>query len=91
MNMERELTDIKFYVNNTNKDFNPEVFAIFLNEVNPFNGNLFLGYAHIGQHSEYHFDYIKESKEATENEYKDLYNELTNIVGYNLNVLNKIN
>lgn len=76
-------TDVKFYENNE------EVYAIFIDEINPYDGNLFIGYAHIGQHSEYHIDYIKESKIATKEQYQDLYNELTKLIGYtNLNVLN---
>ena len=50
--------------------------------------NKYLCYAHIGQHSACHSDYIKECKEANYNEYSDLLKELI-IIGYkNLNILN---
>jgi hypothetical protein len=43
-------------------------------------------YAHIGQHSDYSMEYAKECKEATPEDYKDLFEELTSI-GYNLEVV----
>lgn len=49
-------------------------------------------YQHIGQHSG--ADYlgvIERSKAATEAEYKELYNELTKQIGYNLRVIKKRN
>ena len=52
------------------------------------------GYAHMGQHCEFHedfltdgFDGIHKIETATEEEYKELFNELTNKVGYKLEVL----
>ena len=77
-----EITNVKFYKNND------EVFAIFLDEIT-FEENMFSGYAHIGQHSLIHFQYIKESEVAKKDEYIELYNELTNLIGYKLNVINK--
>ena len=50
-----------------------------------------LSYAHIGQHCTAHFsDWVNQSKLATPEEYKDLFNELTNVIGYNLKILNRI-
>ena len=51
------------------------------------NQTLYLSYSHIGQHSEVCIDYVKESKEATEQQYNDLAEELISI-GYNLTILN---
>jgi len=46
-------------------------------------------YMHVGQHSDADYNHcIKITKQCTESEYKDLYNELTNI-GYNLKVMKK--
>lgn len=63
------------------KDSETEVFAYFpqLKEC----------YAHIGQHSACSIEYVNECKICVEKEnYSDLYKELTNSVGYLLNVLN---
>jgi hypothetical protein len=53
------------------------------------NNYLVLSYMHVGQHSDadYH-GIIRESKPAKEDEYKDLFNELTSI-GYDLKVVKK--
>jgi hypothetical protein len=45
-------------------------------------------YAHIGQHSAIHIDYVKECSEPTAIECLALHNELINI-GYDIIVLNK--
>lgn len=75
-------TKVLFLYNEANED----LFAFFpeLKE----KENTFLAYSHIGQHSECHIEYAKESKEVTELQYMDLYNELTNS-GYNLQLTNK--
>lgn len=79
-----EKTNVKFYVHKGNN----ELFALFPDDINPWDGNEFTGYAHIGQHSMINILYIKESRVAKKSEYLELYNELTNIVGYDLNVMN---
>lgn len=43
-------------------------------------------YACLGQHSSAHIDYVKGLKPATEEQYKELKNELETI-GYNLEIL----
>jgi hypothetical protein len=87
-----EKTRVKFYINDTDENFNPDVFAVFPDEILVVIGKpeLLSGYQHVGQHGHYHIDYIKESKVATKEQYQDLYDELTNLVGYDLEVLNKI-
>ncbi len=50
-----------------------------------------MSYMHIGQHSGAVLSIIDSTKLATEIEYKDLYSELTNIVGYKLKVKKKMN
>ena len=47
-------------------------------------------YAHVGQHSTCTYDYANTLKTASKAEYADLYDELTNHVGYKLNVLEKL-
>jgi len=53
----------------------------------PENNNCILSYAHIGQHSQAHKDFLN-SPNAHFNKYIDLYFELTNSVGYDLEVFN---
>ena len=55
---------------------------------------MYNSYATIGQHTEIHEDFLTNGKvgkhlveDATEDEYKELFNELTNKVGYKLQVL----
>jgi len=88
-----EKTKVKFYINDTDKNFDPDVFAVFLNDIIDDvligNTDFFDCYQHVGQHGQCHIDYIKESKVATKEQYQDLYDELTNLVGYDLEVLNK--
>jgi hypothetical protein len=44
----------------------------------------------IGQHSSADYHYVvKQTKLASKEQYNDLYNELTNSVGYDLRVLKK--
>ncbi len=66
---------------------NGEIIALFPEMV---NGYFVCSYMHMGQHSdaEYHHA-ISSTNPATEEEYKDLYNELTNQVGYILRILKK--
>ena len=47
-------------------------------------------YAHMGQHSTCTYDYANTLKTASESEYKELYDELSNYVGYDLNVLKSL-
>jgi predicted DNA-binding WGR domain protein len=82
-------TAVKFYMSKQTEDFDPEVYAVFIEEVNPFDANLFDSYAHVGQHGQCHINYIKESTQATKEQYQKLYDELTNLIGYDLFVLNE--
>jgi len=72
-----------------------EINAIFPEEVQAVvNGaKHYLGYAHIGQHTEIHEDFLTDGKvgehtvkTATKEEYLELYNELLSI-GYDLEVV----
>ena len=83
-----ETTNVKFYLSKQTEDFDPEVYAVFVDNKYPYDNNMFECYATIGQHALAHIDYINESTLATKEQYQELYNELTNIVGYNLIVLN---
>lgn len=81
-------TLVKFY-----KHVDGEVMAFFpqLNYNKQIYGNgMKTCYAHIGQHSACHVDYINDGpvKPATRNDYLPLATELTSI-GYSLKILNK--
>jgi len=79
------MTNVKFLYHKGNK----EIFAYFPEEIFDSKGNA-TSYAHIGQHSACSNEYANESREAKLSEYKDLLNELVNVVGYNdLEILNK--
>ena len=71
-----------FLYNEENKD----LFAYFPDEDQ--GRGMKSGYSHIGQHSSVHSDYAMESRQATEEEYKDLKAELESM-GYNLKVVNR--
>ena len=80
MKKDIDTVKVKFY-----KDTESDVFAYFpmMFEIDNFK----LCYAHVGQHSVCHPDYLKECKIATRHEYKELREELESI-GYKLNILN---
>jgi len=70
---------------------NDEVFAFFIEEeFTTGKRDLFNSYAHIGQHSACHLDYAERSTLATKEEYKELEKELTSLVGYNLEIIEKL-
>lgn len=84
-------TDVKFLIEKPEGNLPCSVFAFFpkekYNNIGTDADKLFTCYAHIGQHSACHIDYVNECKQATKEEYKDLKEELESI-GYNLNILN---
>lgn len=68
-----------------------EINAIFIDKKE--TEETYLGYAHIGQHTEIHEDFLNKEvvgkhkvSNATKEEYLELYNELEKI-GYNLEVI----
>jgi hypothetical protein len=63
-----------------------EVFAFFPDDIYSDDKNVKTCYAHIGQHSSCHIDYLIGCQKATKEQYADLYSELTQI-GYNLKVV----
>lgn len=65
----------------------PDVYAYFPEENHDREGIYKTCYAHIGQHSAIHPDYAQESRNATEEERKELIQELKSI-GYVLEILN---
>lgn len=83
-------TKVKFYVASyapVEEDEQPhrEVLAVFVDEVH--DGYIDC-YAHLGQHSTCSNSFLRENcRIASKEEYNDLFNELTNLVGYNLEVL----
>jgi hypothetical protein len=62
-----------------------EVLAVFSDTYE--KSGFLMCYAHLGQHSYAHTDYLKSLNLATEEQYKSLKEELENIVGYNLQIL----
>ena len=84
-------TEVVFRVNKSG-DFKDVVFALFpyLFE-SAFNSELVVSYQHIGQHSTADYTHcINVSRPATEEEYRDLKQELEDI-GYNLVIVSKRN
>lgn len=83
------MTQVKFLYEKPEGDLPCNVFAFFPELL--YNGverQMFVSYAHIGQHSACHIDYANECKEAPINEYWDLLQELIN-QGYNdLQIMN---
>lgn len=55
-----------------------------------YNYGSLMSYEHIGQHSESTIDFYRWTKPAALNEYLPLYNELTELVGYNLQVVKRM-
>ena len=81
-------TDVLFLIEKPEGNLTCNVFAFFPKErYNRIEKDIFMSYAHIGQHSSCHSDYAKECKKATKKQYLELKKELENI-GYELNVLN---
>ena len=72
----RETIDVSFHVDE--RINNEEVFAIFPNISWSGNGDVTC-YEHVGQHGEACPEYVKECRKATEDEYKDLLEELQRI------------
>lgn len=69
------------------KMFENEVIALFPEEIADYKGNI-SSYMHIGQHSAASPALVDELEDATPEQYKELYNELTNSVGYKLEIIN---
>lgn len=83
-----EITSVEFYVATFEDDINTfaEVIAVFYPKLG--NSNNYSCYSRLGQHSICSQSFIAENcRKANETEYRDLFNELENSVGYNLNVL----
>ncbi len=78
-------TKVQFLYNETEND----LFAFFPEEIANRATRNKLSYSHIGQHSECSQEYANESREATKEEYLELYKELTNVVGYDLQIVKR--
>ena len=90
-------TKVQFLVNENYGEF-PDIFAFFPEEYynREAGETMKISYSHIGQHSACCDDYANESREATEEEYKPLYDELTKffdgytcIAGYDLEIIRR--
>jgi RecA-family ATPase len=83
---DKHKTKVIFLINETNG----ELFAFFPEEnYNTYPSDLRTSYAHIGQHSPCSIEYANESRKATEEEYKELKEELDGI-GYNLDLIKNL-
>lgn len=71
------------------KDGSGGVFAAFPTIAGDMDPGTMTGYAHVGQHSSYHQNYVSSAKPAKPEEYADLHSELKSI-GYNLKVMRKM-
>jgi hypothetical protein len=68
-----------------------DVTAFFPHDVEDAKGHVGC-YAHVGQHSSANYQYcVSKSRLATEEEYKDLKEELEKGFGYDLNIIRKQN
>ena len=88
--MREPITNVKFYkyIESESDGNDYEIISIFVDQETQ-DKRLKNGYIHYGQHTQVHVDWIKEECTlAKVHEYEDLYRELTNTVGYKLNVLN---
>jgi len=89
MEKDKNKTDIIFRCDKSG-DFKGVVFALFPHEVSDHKGNV-NSYQHVGQHSGADYNgCVRNSRLATEEEYKDLKEEMESI-GYNINVMKKRN
>lgn len=86
-------TEVKFYVatyeaNEYGEQYE-EVIAVFVDEWMLQDDELIFDcYVHTGQHSTCSQDFLRENcRKAKKEEYQDLFNELENLVGYNLKVI----
>ena len=78
------MTQVKFY-----REPDHSILAVFpKDQWNDVSRDTFTGYAHLGQHTAVHKDYLKECTIAHREEYEPLKTELESI-GYKLNILNK--
>lgn len=66
-----------------------EVFAAFPTHPGDMNPATMMSYAHVGQHSSAHMDYVAGAKPAKPHEYAPLLSELKSI-GYNPKVMQKM-
>lgn len=81
-------TKVDFVIESSeDADLDDDVLAVFP-ELEGRIGE-YLCYRHLGQHGSVSSDYYNSLSRATKEQYMPLYNELTNQIGYNLNVINE--
>lgn len=87
MEKDTHKTTVSFLIEQIEGDLKRNVFAFFPKEkYNNIEPNVFMSYAHLGQHSGCHLDYANECEKATPEQYADLQKELEGL-GYNLTIL----
>lgn len=82
----KEKVKVKFLIEGENGEPIIEILAVFPEMQ---NGDFIMCYAHLGQHSSAHKEYINELKPATREQYRELESELTELVGYEIEILNE--
>ncbi len=85
MEQDTEITEVIF-----RKFKDGEIIALFP-YIPEFRYKTCMSYMHVGQHGTATLNIIDSTKLATEAEYLNLYNELTNVVGYKLRIMKKMN
>lgn len=85
MEKDKEVTEVIF-----RKEKDNSIVALFP-YIPEFRYKSCMCYSHIGQHSTAMLGYISDTKPATEEEYKELFDELENQIGYNLKVIKRVN
>jgi len=90
MKKDKFKTDVIFLIEKPEGNLKCDIFAFFPNEYHNkiLEPEMFVCYAHIGQHSSCHIDYANKCKKAKPKQYSDLKYELESI-GYNLNIVNE--
>ena len=66
-----------------------DVIALFPELPFSYDPRSCMSYMHIGQHGEASASLSDRTKPATPEQYKDLFNELENAIGYNLQIIKK--
>lgn len=84
-----KITPVIFLIEKLDENEFPQTFAFFPEEKYSYrDDNIFMSYAHIGQHSACHIEYANACKPAAKEQYNDLLQELIGQGYDNLKILN---
>jgi len=85
--MMKNLITVRFFMETGNGSEGETPFAVWDDGNTGKNKGFLMGYAHVGQHTEIHPDYLTDKKKATRKQYMPLLKELESI-GYYVEVEN---